>query len=191
MGWIGVDFDGTLAKHETGDMELGSPVPAMLERVKGWIKEGREVRIMTARAHKVPEHTFFHQRQMDLIQDWCERHGLPRLMVTCEKDYQMLELWDDRAVGVVVDTGIPVGKHEDALAVTSELLAARTEIEKLKEALEKSVVDYIVDHEIPGGREVRYLQCKLCHASVEIELDILSMRPHEPLVHEKDCLLYL
>ena len=39
------------------------------------------------------------------IQNWCELHGLPRLKVTNEKDFQMIELWDDRAVTVGRNTG--------------------------------------------------------------------------------------
>jgi len=49
-GWIGVDFDCTLAEyHGWNGGELGPPIPAMVERVKAWLAEGREVRIFTAR----------------------------------------------------------------------------------------------------------------------------------------------
>jgi hypothetical protein len=39
------------------------------------------------------------------IQDWTEQHLGARLEVVCEKDYGMVELWDDRAVQVVPNTG--------------------------------------------------------------------------------------
>lgn len=50
-GWIGVDLDGTLAMYDgfKGPEHIGDPVPKMLERVKKWLAEGREVRIFTAR----------------------------------------------------------------------------------------------------------------------------------------------
>lgn len=50
MGYIGVDLDGTLAEyHGWGDDSIGAPVPKMLARVKKWLAEGQEVRIVTAR----------------------------------------------------------------------------------------------------------------------------------------------
>lgn len=51
-GWIGVDLDGTLAHYDgwKGPEHIGAPIPAMVERVKAWLAEGKEVRISTARA---------------------------------------------------------------------------------------------------------------------------------------------
>jgi hypothetical protein len=101
--WIGVDLDGTLAEyhHWMGIEHIGEPVPAMLERVKGWLAEGVEVRIFTARVCR-PAHRGAAIRR---IGDWCEMHGLPRLPVTNVKDYGMIELWDDRAVRVETNIG--------------------------------------------------------------------------------------
>ena len=50
-GWIGVDLDGTLARYDgwKGPEHIGEPLMPMVERVKAWLAEGREVRIMTAR----------------------------------------------------------------------------------------------------------------------------------------------
>jgi len=49
-GWIGVDLDGTLAVHMgVWDGSIGPPIYPMVDRVRRWIKEGREVRIITAR----------------------------------------------------------------------------------------------------------------------------------------------
>lgn len=101
-GWIGVDLDGTLAHYEGwkgGD--IGEPVGPMLARVKRWLAEGRDVRIFTARA-STPE-------LVPAIEAWCRRHLGRVLPVTNVKDYAMLELWDDRAVRVRMNTGIPVG----------------------------------------------------------------------------------
>ena len=51
-GWIGVDFDGTLAEYHgyIGPKRYGDPIPAMMERVKEWLAAGVKVKIVTARA---------------------------------------------------------------------------------------------------------------------------------------------
>lgn len=102
--WIGVDLDGTLAYYDgwQGAEHIGPPVPAMLDRVKRWRAEGKQVRIFTARVHYSggPLPT-----ALDAIQQWCEEHLGEVLPVTCEKDYGMVELWDDRAVQVEANTG--------------------------------------------------------------------------------------
>lgn len=103
-GWIGVDLDGTLAFH-AGGMGIGYPIPKMLERIKRWIKEGKEVRIMTARA-SVPE-------LIPEVEVWLEKHGIGGLKVTNIKDFSMLELWDDRAVQIVPNTGIRADGRAD------------------------------------------------------------------------------
>jgi hypothetical protein len=102
-GWIGVDLDGTLAQYHgwRGVDKIGPPVPIMLERVKAWLDAGVDVRIFTARVCRRA-----HRRiATRAIGDWCEQHGLPRLPVTNVKDYQMIELWDDRAVRVEINVG--------------------------------------------------------------------------------------
>jgi hypothetical protein len=43
------------------------------------------------------------------IADWCQRHIGQQLEITCIKDYAMIELWDDRCVGVEHNTGRPLG----------------------------------------------------------------------------------
>jgi len=101
-GWIGVDLDGTLARCEP-DMSprhIGAPVPQMLKRVRYWIKTGHTVKIFTARAGDLHGERNIHE--------WCVRHGLPKLEVTNRKDHRMLALWDDRAVGVVSNIGVPI-----------------------------------------------------------------------------------
>jgi hypothetical protein len=110
-GWIGVDLDGTLAEYYgwRGTMHIGAPVPAMLERVRKWLAEGKEVRIFTARVShdgtfpKMDEAGIARSR----IEEWCLEHLGQRLQVTCSKDYGMIELWDDRCVSVVPNTGEP------------------------------------------------------------------------------------
>lgn len=103
-GWIGVDLDGTLAHYEgwKGINHIGDPIPAMLERVKNWIDEGKTVKIFTARVCQ----EFKDDKSITkIIQDWCEFHIGVRLEVTCKKDWGMIELWDDRCVQVELNTG--------------------------------------------------------------------------------------
>lgn len=100
-GWIGVDFDGTLAVYGVGPGVDGAPVPAMLARVKQWVEQGIEVRIVTARAEI--------ESEVAKVQDWLEHHRLPRLAVTNKKDFGMIQLWDDRAVSVEPNTGRVLG----------------------------------------------------------------------------------
>jgi hypothetical protein len=107
--WIGVDLDGTLAEYHTGDGidTIGPPIGAMVMRVQGWLARGREVRIMTARVSPASRGdsatAIAEQRQK--IADWTQEHIGVALLATCEKDFGMIELWDDRAVQVIPNTG--------------------------------------------------------------------------------------
>lgn len=103
-GWIGVDLDGTLAHYDgwKGIEHVGKPIPAMLERVRAWLAAGRTVKIFTARV-SVPSRD--RGEVIGHIHAWCAEHGLPALDVTHEKDFGMIELWDDRCVQVVPNTG--------------------------------------------------------------------------------------
>ncbi|WOO42485.1 hypothetical protein [Rubellicoccus peritrichatus] len=101
--WIGVDLDGTLSVH-TEDIDIhkiGPPVRTMVARVQDWIGQGYVVKILTARA-SLPE-------GIPPVKKWLKENGLPELEVTCEKDLHMIELWDDRGVQVIANTGQPVG----------------------------------------------------------------------------------
>lgn len=113
--WIGVDLDGTLAYHDTwkGHEHIGEPVPAMLERVKAWLAAGQGVKIFTARVceHGRMDMSDGTPKTVDVItpiQNWCLKHLGQKLPVTNVKDYSMIELWDDRAIQVIPNTGEPV-----------------------------------------------------------------------------------
>lgn len=99
MGWIGVDLDGTLAKYDKWDGSIGEPIPLMAERVKKWLAEGKDVRLFTIRADLGPE-------QVTLVKAWCLTHLGQELPLTATKDAAMLELWDDRAISVEMNTGV-------------------------------------------------------------------------------------
>lgn len=107
--WIGVDLDGTLAEYHgfVSDIHIGEPIEKMVDRVKGWIAEGKDVKIVTAR---VSPNTLFHNNSdsgpiIKAIQNWCKQHLGRVLPITHEKDFLMKELWDDRAIQVVKNTG--------------------------------------------------------------------------------------
>lgn len=115
--WIGVDFDGTLAEYHgwSGWNVFGKPIPLMTQRVRDWLAGGKDVRIFTARVGLVLgavekcRHTgqsFTNHMMVAAIQDWTEEYVGARLPVTCVKDLWMTELWDDRAVGMQINTGL-------------------------------------------------------------------------------------
>ena len=115
-GWIGVDLDGTLAHYNgwKGHDHIGDPIWPMVEKVKQWIKEGKEVKVFTARVgtgrgfskySQAEDTQEFADAQRKLIEDWTEKIIGTRLEVTAQKDWAMMELWDDRAVQVIPNIG--------------------------------------------------------------------------------------
>ncbi len=117
MGWIGVDLDGTLAYYDgwKGPEHIGPPIKPMVDRVKEWLAEGKDVRIFTARVdggqvalsmgNPDEEQCRNVARVKKVIEDWCQKHIGKVLPITNVKDYGMIELWDDRAVQVLLNTG--------------------------------------------------------------------------------------
>jgi len=103
-GWVGVDLDGTLAHYDRwrGPNHIGVPVRRMRRRVVDWLAEGKDVRIFTARS----------EESYPAIRAWCLRQFGRELPITNQKDYGMVELWDDRAVQVVPNTGRRVDGRE-------------------------------------------------------------------------------
>jgi hypothetical protein len=98
--WIGVDFDGTLAMHKSGEHDpekLGEPIKPMLDRVRKWLDKGKRVKIFTARADD--------EKGVNAIKKWLKKHDLPDLEITNVKDAGMTELWDDKARQVKKNTG--------------------------------------------------------------------------------------
>lgn len=93
--WVGFDFDGTISRNDyKGRFEppypLGEPIPEMIATVKSLLAAGITVKIFTARACE-PEN-------IPAIQEWTVRHGLGRLEVTHQKDYDLIRFFDDRAI---------------------------------------------------------------------------------------------
>ncbi len=134
QGWIGVDFDKTLAQYQSGGFSapLGAPIYHMLRRVKEWLTEGREVRIFTARvshngtARRMMEASREHRR----IEEWCTKHLGCIIPVTCAKDARMDELWDDRAVQVLPNDGRAL--QEIVASQARQIESLNTENERLR-----------------------------------------------------------
>ncbi|WP_326894358.1 hypothetical protein U8P73_36460 (plasmid) [Rhizobium beringeri] len=103
-GWYGVDLDGTLFTfdHWRGVDHVGEPIWPMINRVKQWLSEGKEVRIFTARCAG-PEDC------KPAIEAACLKYIGQVLPITNIKDFGLIELWDDRAVQVIYNTGERVG----------------------------------------------------------------------------------
>jgi hypothetical protein len=119
-GWIGVDLDGTLAYYDgwTKWNEFGPPIQAMVERIKGWLAEGKDVRIFTARVpldDTEPQTCYKSGEQWTGVQmkfyiaEYTQKHVGQRLRSQCYKDLHCIEIWDDRAIGVVANTGETLG----------------------------------------------------------------------------------
>jgi hypothetical protein len=107
-GWIGVDLDGTLARYESrqGIHFVGGPIAPMVERVKDWLAQGKRVKIFTARVYcSESGDPTEREQQRTMIREWCKKHLGQELEITCVKDYDMIELWDDRAVAVEKNVG--------------------------------------------------------------------------------------
>jgi hypothetical protein len=102
--WIGVDLDGVLAEYHgwKGPEHIGAPIPKMVARVKAWLTGGREVRIMTARVSPGKGDAMVCRAA---IEEWALRHLGCVPPITHEKDHLMIELWDDRVVQVIPNTG--------------------------------------------------------------------------------------
>lgn len=112
-------MDGTLAQYQRGDIQkygvtyIGPPIPKMLERVKKMLAAKVDVRIFTARVG-IPAGLERKERDERMkeqpgirraITKWCKEHIGQVLEVTCTKDFSLIEVWDDRVVQVIPNTG--------------------------------------------------------------------------------------
>lgn len=116
------DLDGTLALDEGVYDRVGPPIPRTLRMVKDLLAAGHPVRIVTARL--APEWDEA-DAQKAMIETWCEKHLGARIPVQAHKTGGMLKLYDDRAIGVQHNTGIPL--HELHLAVDRVVAAQKIE----------------------------------------------------------------
>ena len=112
-GWIGVDLDGTLAHYTTwqGPTHIGAPIVPMLEKIKAILQTGMTVKIFTARVEScVSEEE--RQQAKEAIAQWTLFHLGTALEATSEKDWNMIEYYDDRAIQVEYNTGKILGQDQ-------------------------------------------------------------------------------
>ena len=76
------------------------------------LDEGFDIRIFTARV--CPQNDV--ARAIMHIDEWCLKHIGRVLPVTCIKNFDMLELWDDRCVQVAKNFGFPTSSQKNDCA---------------------------------------------------------------------------
>lgn len=96
LGWVGIDLDGTLAHYDgfKGEDHVGAPIEPMVKLVRKMLREGRDVRLFTARTPH------------PAVRRWMVEHLGALLPITNTKDHHMQLLIDDRAIGVERNTGV-------------------------------------------------------------------------------------
>lgn len=165
-GWIGVDLDGTLAEYLgwQGMGHIGEPIAPMVERVKAWLAEGKDVRIFTARVCSGQS-----QEDLDVFlreyTRWCFQVFGRQLPVTSEKDWKMIKLWDDRCVQIMPNIGIMV---QDALArevqsMKNDDVKRRARIAELESAIRRCCRNCWANHASDAA------QCRLCGLKEALE----------------------
>lgn len=129
-------MDGTASAYCGGGgypwNQFGPPIEPMMARIRGWIAARQEVRIVTARVfpyiHGENEDVLNRVHQclvtgeyftvgdmVRCVQAYFCTHVDAMLPVTCAKDYQMIQLWDDRAIQVVPNTGRTLSEEHEAV----------------------------------------------------------------------------
>jgi hypothetical protein len=131
--WIGVDLDGTLAHYDEwrGPHLIGPPIKKMVARVNKWHKQGKIVKIITARVGNQPKrYAAFVTKH---IHKWLEENGMPKMEVVATKDFGMVEMYDDRCVQMVTNTGLTLQerlknrekpKNDDSVSDLAPMLGA-------------------------------------------------------------------
>ena len=135
QGWYGFDLDGTLAVYDgwQGIDHIGAPVVKTVRLIKRMHADGLRVKILTARVSPrsnpdMKPNPYLENRwciqdpdatpwalkgrwtPLEFIQEWC--HSVLGFVpeITHEKDYLMLNLFDDRVVQVEPNTGWILGR---------------------------------------------------------------------------------
>lgn len=108
-GWFGIDLDETLAFYSgpAGNTPIGPAILEIMVIAKRWLREGKDVRLFTARAgfaNEVPK-----------IEAWLLEHELQDMQITNVKSHGMVILLDDKAREIVGNTGIIIGGLRDTI----------------------------------------------------------------------------
>lgn len=111
--WIGIDLDGTLAeslKDWRTYKDIGKPIPRMVRFVKKLLREGKRVKIYTARVSHVSSGGVTRKERERVIREWCRKHIGRELEITCEKDHLLDTIYDDRCFQMLKSTGITLNE---------------------------------------------------------------------------------
>lgn len=113
-GWIAFDLDGTTAHYDKwrGHLHIGAPIAPMVERIKAVVEADEyDAKIFTARVAVRNVTERWEARKA--IEDWCVAVFGFALPVTCEKDFGMATLFDDRCFRVENNTGLVAMYSDD------------------------------------------------------------------------------
>lgn len=110
---IAVDLDGTLAHYDgwKGVDHIGEPIPRMVDAVWNAHSKGHKVVLFTARAND--------KESITHIFEWLALNNIPITEITHIKRKEFTHFWDDRALGVVANTGM--FKLDNATAAKSNI----------------------------------------------------------------------
>ena len=107
--WVGIDLDGTIAESLAcwrTYKDIGKPIPRMVSFVKKLLREGKRVKIYTARVSHVSSGGVTRKERERVIREWCRKHIGQELEITCEKDHLLDTIYDDRCVQMFKSTGV-------------------------------------------------------------------------------------
>jgi hypothetical protein len=109
--WFGFDIDKTIAVDE-GKIRgayIGAPIKPLIRRMKYYLRQGRNVAVVTARVH--PSHSDGPE-QAAMIRTFLVKalgaDGAAKVAIRCDKDRHMIVLYDDRVEQVIPNKGILV-----------------------------------------------------------------------------------
>ena len=132
--WTGFDLDGTLAEYDgwKGIEHIGKPIKPMCDLIRKLNSEGKRVKILTARvAPRKDGEDASLARQY--VRKWCVENLGFVPDITHEKDSCMEELYDDRAIQVIPNKGIPVVEAAQSIADGKNDMVAKALIDFLEQ----------------------------------------------------------
>lgn len=110
---IAVDLDGTLAYYDgwKGVYHIGAPIRSVVNRVIKEHEAGNVLYIHTARISDQEDRDV----ALTCIETWLTCHGLIKYFagITCIKQKNFAEFWDDRAIQVVKNEGLFIESQSD------------------------------------------------------------------------------
>lgn len=119
LGWVGFDLDGTIIPHGNNDdvinhRIIGEPYAEIVQLIHKHKAEGHEIKIFTARvslgcgydmSNASVDRILFAKQARESIQTYCLVYFGEIFDVTCEKDFNCVRIYDDRARHVICNTG--------------------------------------------------------------------------------------